>query len=361
MVRFLAIAAVATSAHAATSFRIESLFSHLDGSRQYIVLRETAGRDGEHALGGVVLRATGGGTVREFTIPKNLYRTNTAGKAVLIATSYGVPTCCAQQDVLLADGSVRTMWFPGNLTADYQALPERFLSVDGGTVEIVGVDAVTHGALPLSGDTALDRSGQVIPSLVHPFWAASFAYPISTLPARVVSTTAVAREYYHAGLDRHLITARAQDIAAIEGGAFSGWTPVENAFTVDSFAGTYVSGSGLTLEHGTVPVCRYYLGPPRDTHFYAISAAECAAVGAIPGAILESDAAFYARAPDPQTGACGLYYPIYRLWNGRADAGHRWTASRQIRDASVAQGWIPEGDGPLGVAFCATLIWDYWF
>jgi hypothetical protein len=81
----------------------------------------------------------------------------------------------------------------------------------------------------------------------------------------------------------------------------------------------------------------------------------------MPGAVLESDAAFYARAPDPQTGSCGLYFPVYRLWNGRADADHRWTISRDLRDRLVAQGWVAEGAGPIGVAFCGGLIYDIWF
>jgi hypothetical protein len=141
VVQSLAIAALASSAHAATSFRIEQLFSTADGAHQYVMLRETAGRDGEHAIGGLVLRARGGGTTREYAIPTDLFRTNTANKTVVISTPFGVPTCCFQEYVVLEDASLRLMWFADMLTADYMTLPERFLSLDGGVVEIVGIDA----------------------------------------------------------------------------------------------------------------------------------------------------------------------------------------------------------------------------
>ncbi len=35
--------------------------------------------------------------------------------------------------------------------------------------------------------------------------------------------------------------------------------------------------------------------------------------------------------------------PLYRLYNNRPDANHRYTRSTQIRDAMLAQGWILEG------------------
>jgi hypothetical protein len=44
---------------------------------------------------------------------------------------------------------------------------------------------------------------------------------------------------------------------------------------------------------------------------------------------------------------------VYRVWNRRADTNHRYTASRTVRDAMVAQGYAAEGSGPDVVTFCA--------
>ena len=35
--------------------------------------------------------------------------------------------------------------------------------------------------------------------------------------------------------------------------------------------------------------------------------------------------------------------PLYRLYNNRPDANHRYTVSTQIRDEMLAKGWILEG------------------
>jgi hypothetical protein len=41
------------------------------------------------------------------------------------------------------------------------------------------------------------------------------------------------------------------------------------------------------------------------------------------------------------------------VWNARADSNHRYTTSRAVRDAMVAQGYVAEGDGPDKIAFCS--------
>jgi hypothetical protein len=108
------------------------------------------------------------------------------------------------------------------------------------------------------------------------------------------------------------------------------------------------------------PVCRFYLPPGSgDSHFLSASASECAEVHArYPHFVLESSAAFYTVLPDLATGACpkgeGFFLaPMFRVWNGRADTNHRYTLDSSQRDQMVAQGWVSEGYGPDGVAFCA--------
>ena len=364
----LCVAGGASLAHAASSFRIDQLYSNLDGSVQYVQLRESAGRDGEQGLGGLVLRVTGGGVTREYTIPNDLHRANTAGLAVLISTGAGVPACCTQQLLFHADFSTELRWMTSPLSSDYGELPARFLPTDGGTVELVGIDSLTYAALPTSGYQALDRSGNVVNSSVVPYWIASFPYAVHMgvpLPALIVSTEVWAREYYHAGLDHYLVTARASDIEALESGRFAGWIPLGVGFAVETLSGAYIvqHDEPASVVVDSVPVCRYYLPPPHgDTHFLSASPAECAAVGRDrPGAILESDATFYVHPADPVTGACRDYrMPVYHLWNGKAAANHRYTGDETVRAEMIAKGWISEGYGPMGVAFCAGEDWWWW-
>ena len=44
---------------------------------------------------------------------------------------------------------------------------------------------------------------------------------------------------------------------------------------------------------------------------------------------------------------------FYRAFDNRADANHRYTTSRAIRDQMVAMGYIAEGYGDDAVIMCA--------
>ena len=71
-----------------------------------------------------------------------------------------------------------------------------------------------------------------------------------------------------------------------------------------------------------------------------------------PQFVLEADAVFYVGLPDPVTGACAVGLgPVYRLWNP-ASNDHWFTADENARDRALAQGYVPEGYGSKGVAWC---------
>jgi len=56
----------------------------------------------------------------------------------------------------------------------------------------------------------------------------------------------------------------------------------------------------------------------------------------------------------PMGGICPANtVPVYRLFDNRPDANHRYVTDRTIRDQMVATGWVAEGDGPDTVAMCA--------
>ncbi|MFO1302298.1 MAG: hypothetical protein U1F54_01120 [Burkholderiales bacterium] len=158
------------------------------------------------------------------------------------------------------------------------------------------------------------------------------------IPARLV-------EYYNAALDHYFVTADATELAALDGGHVQGWQRTGQAM-----------GVAAAPYDAAVAVCRFYMPPAAgDSHFYSASPQECADVRArFPAFVLESDAVFAAALPDRTTGACATgTLPVYRLWNARADSNHRYTIDPAIRAAMLAHGYVAEGYGAEGVAFCA--------
>ena len=93
-----------------------------------------------------------------------------------------------------------------------------------------------------------------------------------------------------------------------------------------------------------------------NSHFYSASPDECAATmtngyGYAWG--LEASEVFQMDLPDPVTGACPAGgVPVYRVFNQRTDANHRYTTSIAIRDQMVAKGGIAEGYGPNAITLC---------
>lgn len=152
-------------------------------------------------------------------------------------------------------------------------------------------------------------------------------------------------EYFNTALGHYFVSARAADIAALDGGTLTGWARTGQSFR------TYPA-----FVEGASPVCRFYLPPSvGDSHFYSASPSECALVASsFPMFILEDAEVMYNPLPDLQSGACAAdTQPVYRLWNRRAATNHRYTADPQIREQMIDAGWLPEGYGDLGVAMCA--------
>jgi hypothetical protein len=46
---------------------------------------------------------------------------------------------------------------------------------------------------------------------------------------------------------------------------------------------------------------------------------------------------------------------VYRAFNNRADANHRYTTSRDVRDQMVMMGYTAEGYGDDAVIMCAPM------
>ena len=152
-------------------------------------------------------------------------------------------------------------------------------------------------------------------------------------------------EYYYPTLDHYFMSSLTAEIQALDGGQFPGWQRTGRTFKAFPDASS-----------GASPVCRFYLPPPfGDSHFYSVSAAECAEVRQkYPGFTYESPNVMYLGMPDPASGACASgMIPVYRVWDMRIDTNHRYMTDRTLRDQMVALGWVKEGYGSDAVIMCA--------
>jgi len=105
------------------------------------------------------------------------------------------------------------------------------------------------------------------------------------------------------------------------------------------------------------PVCRFYAAGLINSHYYTASASECQFVQQRwPGVWnLETPAAFFVQVPDASGNCPAQTLPVYRFFDNRQDANHRYTVDLSVRRGMINRQWIPEGAGPNGVAFCSPV------
>jgi hypothetical protein len=171
------------------------------------------------------------------------------------------------------------------------------------------------------------------------FSVTGFGGPAGPLP------TAKVVEFYNSGLDHYFITWLAQEISDLDNGVHKGWARTGYSFQ------TYT-----TAQAGTSPVCRFYIPPALgDSHFFGRGTTECDATGQKNPTFVDEDPAFMHMFL-PVGGVCpddGT--EVYRVFSNRLDANHRYMTDKTVRDAMVAEGWLPEGDGPDLVVMCSPL------
>ena len=155
-------------------------------------------------------------------------------------------------------------------------------------------------------------------------------------------------EYYRADRDHYFMTA----------------DPAEIAF-VDIYLSAYFKRTGEVFfawvdpalaPVNAQPVCRFYSPLVLiDSHFFTASASECLFVQLRwPGIwLLENPAAFYVLLPDAFGNCQAGTLPVYRFFDNREDANHRYTVNLSVRRAMINRKWVPEGTGPNAVAFCS--------
>ncbi|MEO8486816.1 MAG: peptidoglycan DD-metalloendopeptidase family protein, partial [Betaproteobacteria bacterium] len=164
-------------------------------------------------------------------------------------------------------------------------------------------------------------------------------------PVAPARTTAV--EYYHAGFGHYFVTARSDEIAGLDGGAFGGvWSRTGRAFPVYASAG-----------EGLAPVCRFFSTAfaPKSSHFYTADPVECEGVKQNPDWSYEN-IAFHVPMPDGAGTCPANTLPVYRMYNnGQTGApNHRFTTDYATRLAfAPSLNWTAEGVAATGVGMCA--------
>ncbi len=214
--------------------------------------------------------------------------------------------------------------------------------------------SIASGALPPG--LALDATTGVVSGIANV--AGAYAFTVTstdslgatasaaksiTVGGGTVGAAVSVVEFYNASLDHYFITYVADEIAKLDDGTFKGWTRTGLSFK--AFA---------TAQSGTAAVCRIYIPPGKgDGHFFGRDANECdGTIGKNPTFVLESSA--FIHLYPPTLGICAAgQVPVYRVFSNRADANHRYTTDRAVRDQMVGKGWLAEGDGADTVVMCA--------
>jgi hypothetical protein len=165
---------------------------------------------------------------------------------------------------------------------------------------------------------------------------------IAPLPSPPNTTAGI--EYYHAGFNHYFITAIADEIVKLDNGTFLGWTRTSKQFNVNS-----APAIGLSAA------CRFFSTAfgLKSAHFYTPDSAECATVMSNTNWQFEGEV-FFTMSPG-HDGSCPVgTIPVYRMYNdGLGGApNHRYTIDPSIRALMLAQGWIAEGYGTVGVIMC---------
>lgn len=201
------------------------------------------------------------------------------------------------------------------------------------------VRSLPDGGFVLASAGLITKDGKdAVPGLVR--FAADFQYPRTS-------------EFFDAKRGTFFFTADTNEIEQIwhwtRNGVLPDWKSSRYASGLQSFKTLPVSNAA---PFATAAACRFF-APSLLTHFYASSAAECAALKTGESAsFFTAEAPNFALASASTGGTCepGLL-PVRRFFSGRPPLNHRWlTASSSGIEwiNMLLSGWIDEG-----VQFCA--------
>jgi len=335
----LALAAALAAQPAMATFHTYqsfSVYSSTDGTVQYIVLHESLGLNGENFLQGHVLTSSSAGNNQMYVFPNNL----PGGEP---GDGYGmgpIPAPTANSYVLIATQGFADL----NLVTPDYVVPNGFIPLTNGTINYAGVDQVSYAALPTDGTNAINRNGTSIQNVATNYPGNSASVMAAVQPPGTV----VAVEYYYAAWNFYFETSGADEIAALDAGAFGGvWKRTGQIFYVWPTADANPLGAAT---------CRFFtvFFAPKSSHFYTPNAAECQGLIATSQVWQFEGIAFYIALADANGNCPPGTIPLYRFYdNGMGGApNHRYTTSLAIFNQMVGQGWQFEGNAVTKVFAC---------
>ncbi len=153
-------------------------------------------------------------------------------------------------------------------------------------------------------------------------------------------------EYFHAEFGHYFITYLTDEITKLDNGTFKGWARTGKQFKAWT----------AQTDADQSPVCRFFTVAfaPKSSHFYTPFAPECSVVKTNSVWQFEGEVFFTRQAS--VAGVCpASTVPVYRMYNnGQSGApNHRYTTDLNVRTKMLAEGWIPEGAGSVGVIMCS--------
>ncbi len=158
-------------------------------------------------------------------------------------------------------------------------------------------------------------------------------------------------EYYRSDLDHYFITADPAEVAYVDA----------NLSGIFQRTGLYFYAylNPAVAPPDAQPVCRFYASAAVqiNSHYYSANFDECLNVLLTwPGIWeLETATAFYIQVPDANGKCPSNTLPVYRFFDGRRDANHRYSVDLSARRAMANRAWIAEGSGAAAVAFCSAI------
>lgn len=218
------------------------------------------------------------------------------------------------------------------------SIPAGGVDTNGGSAALTHVVAgLTNGAVYTFTVKATNAVGTGVASA-----ASNSVTPVAATTYPIVPNQVI--EYFHAEFGHYFITGSSDEITKLDAGTFAGWARTGQTFNV------FALGAANTSS-----VCRFFTTAfaPKSSHFYTPFASECADVRTNDDWQFEAEV-FAMALPDSSGNCQAGTIPLYRTYNnGQTGApNHRYTTSSIVRSQMVAQGFLPEGSGAMGVIGC---------
>lgn len=241
---------------------------------------------------------------------------------------------------------------------------DALVDANGGNVYVVNQGSNNVSILSAATETVIDTLGvggapfRAIDGLNHIFVLNTNgnATDSVTIAAEedTLAQTAIATEFYEADFNHYFHSDDEVETRLLVDGIFGdAWHRTFQFFRVWTSPGP-----------NRVPVCRFFSTAfgALSSHFYTPYAAECTTLQTNPALSavwqLETTALYYLELTDASGNCPAGTAPLYRVYNNGLGGApnHRYTADLAVRAIMIAQGWVPEGNGPNIIFACTPTL-----